>query len=170
MKSALSLTLTASLLAYTLPAQAQRRYVPPPPQQQYFPPPPSSDWSYVAAIAPGAKVAVSAVGLGGQDSQYFVSATDRELTLLVLADVDLPRPARKFVIKLAGTHPEMFTNPQRWAEYRDGPARVTPDGVFVRGRKPAVKPAGTLPDGNSLPMWFFDLCNVESRDTLSTMK
>ena len=35
----------------------------------------------------------------------------------------------------------------------------------MRGRKPAVKPSGgTLPDANSLPMWFFDLCNVESRD------
>jgi hypothetical protein len=36
--------------------------------------------------------------------------------------------------------------------------------VFVRGRKPAVKSAGLLPDQNSLPMWFFDLCHVESRD------
>jgi hypothetical protein len=36
--------------------------------------------------------------------------------------------------------------------------------VFVRGLKPAVKPAGLLPDGNSLPMWFFDLCHVETRD------
>ena len=36
--------------------------------------------------------------------------------------------------------------------------------VFVRGRKPAVKAAGLLPDQNSLPMWFFDLCHVESRD------
>jgi hypothetical protein len=37
--------------------------------------------------------------------------------------------------------------------------------VFVRGRKPALKPSGgTLPDPNSLPMWFFDLCNVETRD------
>ena len=36
--------------------------------------------------------------------------------------------------------------------------------VFVRGLKPAVKPGGLQPDANSLPMWFFDLCNVESRD------
>lgn len=36
--------------------------------------------------------------------------------------------------------------------------------VFVRGLKPAVKEAGFLPDGNSLPMWFFDLCQVESSD------
>lgn len=36
--------------------------------------------------------------------------------------------------------------------------------VFARGRKPAVKEGGLLPDGNSLPAWFFDLCNLESRD------
>jgi len=44
------------------------------------------------------------------------------------------------------------------------PAGYSGPRVFVRGLKPAVKPAGTLPDANSLPMWFFDLCNVESRD------
>ena len=27
-----------------------------------------------------------------------------------------------------------------------------------------MKGGGFLPDSNSLPMWFFDLCNVESRD------
>lgn len=38
--------------------------------------------------------------------------------------------------------------------------------VFVRGLKPAVRPGGGIaPDPNSLPMWFFDQCNVESRDT-----
>ena len=37
--------------------------------------------------------------------------------------------------------------------------------VFVRGRKPAVKAGGLLPDQNSLPMWFFDLCNPLSTDS-----
>jgi hypothetical protein len=36
--------------------------------------------------------------------------------------------------------------------------------VFVRGRKPAIKEGGMLPDGNSLPAWFFDLCNLEATD------
>lgn len=36
--------------------------------------------------------------------------------------------------------------------------------VFVRGLKPAVRSGGFLPDPNSLPMWFFDLCGVESAD------
>jgi len=51
----------------------------------------------------------------------------------------------------------------------DDPEALKPDNyqgprVFVRGLNPAVKGGGFLPDGNSLPMWFFDLCNVESRD------
>ena len=44
------------------------------------------------------------------------------------------------------------------------PANYAGPRVFVRGLKPAIKEGGLLPDGNSLPMWFFDLCNVESRD------
>ena len=45
------------------------------------------------------------------------------------------------------------------------PEKYAGPRVFVRGLKPAVKPSGgLLPDGNSLPMWFFDLCNVEARD------
>jgi len=128
MKSTCASTLIAALLASSPPAQAQPRYAYPP--NVY-------DWSYVRALAPGTKVAVSAVGLGGQDSQYFVSATDKTLTLLVLGNADLPKPAKQFVIKVAGTDPEMFMSPQKWAEYRDGPVRVNPDGVFVRGRKVA---------------------------------
>lgn len=50
------------------------------------------------------------------------------------------------------------------------PAAYQGPRVFVRGLKPAMKPGtGLLPDANSLPMWFFDLCNVESanRDVLA---
>jgi hypothetical protein len=47
----------------------------------------------------------------------------------------------------------------------DDPDALRPDGyagprVFVRGRKPAVRAGGLLPDPNSLPMWFFDLAHV----------
>ena len=59
----------------------------------------------------------------------------------------------------------------------DDPQALKPDGyqgprVFVRGLKPAVKPGGMLPDGNSMPVWFFDHCSVESRDaqTLETAR
>jgi hypothetical protein len=49
------------------------------------------------------------------------------------------------------------------------PADYTGPRVFVRGRTPAVNGRGFTPDGNSLPMWFFDLCNLDSpdRDLLS---
>lgn len=49
-------------------------------------------------------------------------------------------------------HPEAL----KPADYR-GPR------VWVRGLKPAVK-GGFLPDPNSLPQWFFDLCTLESQD------
>jgi hypothetical protein len=45
------------------------------------------------------------------------------------------------------------------------PAEYHGPQVFARGRTPAVKAGrGLLPDANSLPMWFFDLCNLESLD------
>jgi hypothetical protein len=45
------------------------------------------------------------------------------------------------------------------------PATYQGPEVFARGRTPAVKAGGgVLPDANSLPMWFFDLCNQESPD------
>lgn len=49
----------------------------------------------------------------------------------------------------------------------DHPEALKPAGyagprVLVRGLRPAIKAAGPLPDANSLPMWFFDLCNLES--------
>jgi len=41
------------------------------------------------------------------------------------------------------------------------PAAYKGPEVFTRGRRPAVKAgAGVLPDANSLPQWFFDLCNA----------
>lgn len=48
------------------------------------------------------------------------------------------------------------------------PADYRGPRIFVNGLKPAVKadrtPTGWMPDINSLPMWFFDLCNVASQD------
>jgi hypothetical protein len=44
-------------------------------------------------------------------------------------------------------------------------ADYTGPPVFVRGLKPTANDnAGFTPDGNSLPMWFFDLVNLESPD------
>lgn len=41
--------------------------------------------------------------------------------------------------------------------------------VFARGRYPVVKAgSGILPDQNSMPHWFFDLCNAGSKDEQTT--
>jgi hypothetical protein len=45
------------------------------------------------------------------------------------------------------------------------PADYMGPEVFVRGLKPVLKAAGLLPDSNSLPMWWFDLCHQETRDS-----
>jgi hypothetical protein len=45
------------------------------------------------------------------------------------------------------------------------PGDYTGAPVFVRGLKPTANGnTGFTPDGNSLPMWFFDLVNLESPD------
>ena len=72
-------------------------------------------------------------------------------------DADLRPQWREFLEHLAplptSTHPEALK-----------PATYSGPPVFVRGLKPAVQGRGFLPDGNSLPMWFFDLCNPGSPD------
>jgi hypothetical protein len=42
------------------------------------------------------------------------------------------------------------------------PADYSGPRVFARGRTPAVSVRGYSLDGNSLPQWFFDLCNRDS--------
>jgi len=73
------------------------------------------------------------------------------------ADANMRPVWREFLENLpplpASDHPDAL----RPVDYR-GPR------VFVRGLKPAVRSGGFLPDPNSLPMWFFDLCGVESAD------
>jgi hypothetical protein len=141
MKAALTLTLTVSLVASSLPAAAQFPYLPPPRRapatQQYAPPPqaPPSNWARVRAIAPGSRVRVTAVGLGGQDNQYFVSASDRNLTVLVVGG--LPRSATHLAIHVAAEHPGLFMAPDKWMEFTEDHVRANPDGFFVRGRKVA---------------------------------
>jgi hypothetical protein len=72
-------------------------------------------------------------------------------------DADLRAAWRDFRAKLAPLPTSDNPEALKPADYQ-GPR------VFVRGLKPAIKPGGLLPDGNSLPMWFFDLCNVEAGD------
>ncbi|MFP5229117.1 MAG: glycosyl hydrolase family 95 catalytic domain-containing protein [Acidobacteriota bacterium] len=85
--------------------------------------------------------------------------------LRAAAILDADRPMvpvwREFLEQLAplptSSDPEALQPP----DYR-GPR------MFVNGLKPAIKadrvPTSWMPDINSLPMWFFDLCNVEATD------
>jgi hypothetical protein len=83
--------------------------------------------------------AMRAGELLGQDTAL------RELWQEVLANL-APLPT--------SAHPDAL----RAADYDGAP-------VFVRGLKPtANNNTGFTPDGNSLPMWFFDLVNLESPD------
>src|SRR5438045_1020977 len=73
-------------------------------------------------------------------------------------DPDMRSVGREFLDNLAPLPDSANPDALRPATY-SGPR------VFVRALKPAIKGGGgLLPDGNSLPMWFFDLCNVESKD------
>ncbi len=106
---------------------------------------------------------------GARDSDEDLSSlrgiTGALLRAAVILDADAAmRPVwREFLDNLAPL--PTSDNPEAL-----GAAGYTGPRVFVRGLKPAIKEGGLLPDGNSLPMWFFDLCNVESRDrqTLET--
>ncbi len=110
--------------------------------------------------------------LGARDSDEDISAMRGVFPAAIRAaqilgvDDTLRTQWKDFLARLAplpvSDHPEAL----KPAEYQ-GPR------VFVRGLKPVVKPGGGIaPDANSLPMWFFDFCNVESRDaaTLETAR
>jgi hypothetical protein len=79
-----------------------------------------------------------------------------------ILDVDAPLRAqwRDALAKLAPLPLSTDADALKPADYA-GPA------VFVRGRTPAVSGRGFTPDGNSLPQWFFDLCNLDSTDAVT---
>ena len=77
-----------------------------------------------------------------------------------LLGLDAPLRARwqETLANLAPLPTSAHPDALRAADYTGAP-------VFVRGLKPtANNNAGFTPDGNSLPMWFFDLVNLESPD------
>jgi hypothetical protein len=104
------------------------------------------------------------------ESVYGARDTDEDVASMRGVSAALVRAA-----EILQAEPEMLPV---WREFRNHlpplpasddaaalkPADYSGPRVFVRGHQPAVKPAGLLPDSNSLPMWFFDFCNVESAD------
>jgi hypothetical protein len=107
--------------------------------------------------------------MGARDTDEDLSAMRGVLAAAVRAgeilDIrpDLRAAWREMLDNLAplptSAHPEAL----RPADY-DGPP------VFVRGLKPtANNNTGFTPDGNSLPMWFFDLVNLDAPPELRTL-
>ena len=122
-------------------------------------------------VKPGSDGRIHIHWANSNESVYGARDTDEDLSAMrgvfaaalraaALLEADAPLRAewRDTLAKLAPLPTSDDPEALKPAEYQ-GPR------VFVRGLKPVVKPGGgLLPDANSLPMWFFDLCNVESRD------
>ena len=125
MKSALSVTLVASLLLTSLAAAAE---------PQNISRSPLSNWSRVRSIVAGSRINAAYVGRR-QDRQHFISATDEAMT--VLTPERLPRAAREALIRIAETQPGFFTA-TKWAEFTDGSVHVTPDGIYVKRHRVAA--------------------------------
>jgi hypothetical protein len=125
MKSVVSLALAVCLVGTSVPANAQQL------SGTYL-----SNWGRVRSIVPGTRISI---GIAGPDEvrQYFLDATDDAITLLDLTNRDLPREARRTVIRIAETRPGLFTA-TRWTEATDGRVRVNQDGVFVSGHRVAA--------------------------------
>lgn len=87
-----------------------------------------------------------------------VSAALLRASEILGADADMRLVWQEFLTNLTPLPLSTDLDALRPANYK-GPQ------VFARGRTPAVKAgSGVLHDANSLPMWFFDLCNPDSPD------
>ena len=122
MRRTLSLALIGSFLLPSLPLAAQ---VPPPSFPQI------ANWSRVRTISAGAPIHVAYVGRR-KGHQYFVSATDEQLVILM--PDHLPRSARHALIEIAETQPGFFTA-TKWMEFTTGSVRVNPDGIWVKSHR-----------------------------------
>jgi hypothetical protein len=118
----------------------------------------------------------------GEDGRLHIHWTNSNESVFGARDTDEDLSAMHAIFAVAARAAQILNvdaDKQRvWNEFRaklppiptsDDPEALKPatyqgPRVFVRGLKPAVKAGGLLPDGNSLPMWFFDFCNVESSD------
>lgn len=125
MKPVVALALVMCLVGTSLPAAAQ------PPGATYL-----SNWGRVRTIVPGTRISVGVAG-PEEVQQYFLDATDDDITLLDLTNRDLPRDARRTLVRIAETRSGLFTA-TRWTEVTDGRVRVNQDGVFVKGHRLAA--------------------------------
>jgi hypothetical protein len=100
---------------------------------------------------------------GARDSDEDLSALNAILPAVIRAseilkvDESLRSSWRELLANLAPLPTSTDSDALKRADFT-GPR------VFLRGRQPAIQGGGGIPDGNSLPMWFFDLCNPDGPD------
>ena len=113
----------------------------------------------------------------GEDGRWHIHHTNSNESVYGARDTDEDISAMRGVIAVALRAARILNVDAelqpKWREFldhlaplatSDDPDALKPEGysgprVFVRGRTPAIKPGGFTPDGNSLPMFLFDLVN-----------
>jgi hypothetical protein len=118
----------------------------------------------------------------GDDGKYHIRHVNSNESVMDATDTDEDLSAMRGVFAAAIRASEILgVDPSSRALWRDRldnlaplptsdhpdalrPADYTGPRVFVRALKPVSNGRGFTPDGNSLPMWFFDLVNLESPD------
>ena len=118
----------------------------------------------------------------GDDGKLHIHHTNSNESVQNVRDSDEDHAAMRGIFAAAARAAEILdVDPRLRAQWRDTLAQLAPiptsadpdalkpagyDGpaVFVRGRTPAAVGRGFTPDGNSLPHFLFDLCNLDSPD------
>lgn len=118
----------------------------------------------------------------GGDGKIHIRHVNSNESVLGAADTDEDLSAMRGIFAAASRAADILgVDPELRAAWRELGAALAPlptstdpgatkpadyDGprVFVRAGGPGVNGRGFTPDGNSLPMWFFDLCNPDSTD------
>src|SRR5262245_6412776 len=113
----------------------------------------------------------------GEDGKYHIHHTNSNESIYGARDTDEDISSMRGITSAALRAAQILNVDSelqaKWREFLDNlaplPTSDDPDSlkpetykgprVFVRGLKPTIKPGGFTPDGNSLPMWLFDLCN-----------
>jgi len=93
-----------------------------------------SKWSRVVALERGVTILVELRGVPPV-SRRFVWADDSELIVVNLDHPQLPDEARRALREAVSTHPDTLRRLNDGAQFVYRNVRVTPDGIFVAGRK-----------------------------------
>ena len=98
-----------------------------------------SKWSRVSDLEPGSEITLT-VKDSPAGQRRFVAAEDSLLTVLNLTDGTMDAATSRLMIDAASDHPEYFLPAQRGQTFRlNKTAQLTPEGIFVDGRKVAAR-------------------------------